>query len=313
MSKLLKALTLVGLVVGLALTGAILVARVVPALDIVSNGLPVLVVACFVLFLLAAYTGPKGAAPAALVLLLFNAAVLYPALQSTAQTAEASRAPLLKVATLNVRQGNDEPEKAVQWLRETDPDVIVLQEMWRLKRPPFDALLETHPFRVGDQSIVILSKQPIGSQGKITRVGFSSWNETLARWAQITIDGVPVEIVAVHPARPFYPELQQNDMDNLTRFVQSRHGPLVVAGDFNQTPWTNSLQRFTDISGLGRLNTYHPTWPMRRDTMPFVPLLPIDNIFISSQLAMVDLAFSGDIGSDHRGLVAELALAAPRP
>ncbi len=313
MSKFLKALTIAGLVIGLALTGAVLMARVVSALDIVSNGLPVLVLASALLFGLAAYTGPKGAAPSALVLCLFNGAMLYPGLQTTAQTAEPSRAPLLKVATLNVRQGNDEPEKAVEWFQKTDPDVIVLQEMWRLDEPPYNALLKRYPHQVGDQSIVILSKYPIESQGQITRAGFDFWNETLARWAEITVDSVPVGIVAVHPARPFYPDLQQHDMDNLTRFVQTRQGPLVVAGDFNQTPWTQSLQRFAEITGLGRLNTYHPTWPMRRDTLPFVPLLPIDNIFISSQLASIDLAFSHDVGSDHRGVAAELALAAPRP
>jgi len=313
MSKFLKALTLAGLVIGLALTGAILLARVIPALDIMSNGLPLLVVACALLFGLAAFTGPKGAAPSALMLCLLNGALLYPALQTTAQTTEASRAPLIKVATLNVRQGNDEPEKAVEWLQSVDPDVIVLQEMWRLKKPPFDALLKAYPHQVGDQSIVILSKYSIESQGQITRAGFSSWNETLARWAQITIDNVPVEVLAVHPARPFYPDLQRQDMDSLTRFVQTRQGPLVVAGDFNQTPWTQSLQRFTEITGLGRLNTYHPTWPMRRDEMAFVPLLPIDNVFISSQLAVIDVTYSPDVGSDHRGIAAELALAAPRP
>ncbi|ODA67516.1 Endonuclease/Exonuclease/phosphatase family protein [Methyloligella halotolerans] len=313
MSKVLKLLTLAGLVVGLALTGAILLARVFPSLDIVSNGLPVLVLGCFFLFLLAAYSGPKGAAPSALVLLLFNGAMLYPALTTTAQTAEASRAPLLKVATLNVRQRNLEPAKAVEWIEQLDPDVVVLQEMWALNKPPFNALLDRYPYQVGKQSVVLLSKYPIESKGQITRAGFEVWNETLARWAQVTVNGVPVEILAVHPARPFYPDLQQNDMDSLTRFVQSRHGPLVVAGDFNQTPWTQSLQRFTEITGLGRLNTYRPTWPMRREGTQIVPLLPIDNIFISSQLAVIDTQFSPDVGSDHRGVAADLALAAPQP
>lgn len=313
MSKFLKTLTMAGLVLGLVLTGAILLARVIPMLDIVSNGLPFLILGCLGLFFLAAYTGPKGAAPSALVLLIFNAVMLYPGLQSTAIDAEDGRARLLRVATLNVRQGNDAPEKVVRWFEQMDPDVIVMQEMWRLKRPPFDDLLARYPHRVGEESIVILSKHPIQSQGQITRAGFQPWNSTLARWAQIAVGGVPVEILAVHPARPFYPDLQQHDMESITRFVQSRHGALVVAGDFNQTPWTQTLRRFTDITGLGALNTYHPTWPMRRDTLRLLPLFPIDNIFISSQLAVIDLELAPDLGSDHRAIAADLALAAPAP
>lgn len=310
MPRYLQALTLAGLVAALALTGAILLASAVPALDIFSNGLPALVLGCLALFFLAAYSGPKGAAPSALVLCLFNAATLYPALQSTAQTAEASRS-LLRVANLNVSHANEEPEKAVRWLAEMDPDVIVLQEMWILQRPPFDGLLDRYPHRVGEQSIVILSKHPVEAEGQIIRAGFEPWNETLARWAQIAVDRVPVEIVAVHPARPFYPALLRHDMESLTRFVQSRRGPLMVAGDFNQAPWTQSFQRFAAVTGLGALNLYRPTWPMRLRGLRMIPLVPIDNILISSQLAVIDLEMSPDLGSDHRGLAAGLALIAP--
>jgi endonuclease/exonuclease/phosphatase (EEP) superfamily protein YafD len=47
----------------------------------------------------------------------------------------------------------------------------------------------------------------------------------------------------VHPARPFYPGLQEEDVEALAEFAASREGPLIVAGDFNMSPWTDKLRQ----------------------------------------------------------------------
>jgi len=87
--------------------------------------------------------------------------------------------------------------------------------------------------------------------------------------------------------------------------------PLVVAGDFNMSPWTERLARFTEQTGLKRYNTLHLTWPMRRGNVPLLPLVAIDNVFASPHFAKIATMGAPWLGSDHRLIVVDLALAAP--
>lgn len=81
-----------------------------------------------------------------------------------------------------------------------------------------------------------------------------------------------------------------------------------MAGDFNMSPWTEKLGRFERSSGLKRYNTFHLTWPMARGTPPLLPLVAIDNVFASPQFARIAVAPGPRLGSDHRPIVADLAL-----
>ncbi len=101
-------------------------------------------------------------------------------------------------------------------------------------------------------------------------------------------------------------------MTALTQFVRAGPLPLIVAGDFNMSPWTEKLPRFTRATGLGRYNTFHLTWPMRARECPLVPLVAIDNVFASHEFASDGDDSAGPrLGSDHRAVIADIALAAP--
>jgi endonuclease/exonuclease/phosphatase (EEP) superfamily protein YafD len=88
--------------------------------------------------------------------------------------------------------------------------------------------------------------------------------------------------------------------------VLSRTGPLVVAGDFNMSPWTKKLASFTE-----RYNTFRLTWPMRRGRLPLLPLVAIDNVFATGHFAKIATRPGPRLGSDHRLIVVDLALVEP--
>lgn len=115
----------------------------------------------------------------------------------------------------------------------------------------------------------------------------------------------------MHLVRPFYPRLQQDDVAALTNFVLSRSLPLVVAGDFNMSPWTDKLSGFTDVTDLKRYNTFHLTWPMRRGRVVLLPLVAIDNVFASRHFSKLAVNGGPRLGSDHKAVIADLALAVP--
>jgi endonuclease/exonuclease/phosphatase (EEP) superfamily protein YafD len=74
------------------------------------------------------------------------------------------------------------------------------------------------------------------------------------------------------------------------------------------SPWTEKLARFEGSSGLKRYNTFHLTWPMARRDVPLLPLVAIDNVFASPQFASIAVVPGPRLGSDHRPVVADLAL-----
>ena len=128
-------------------------------------------------------------------------------------------------------------------------------------------------------------------------------------WARFERRGTTLELAAVHFARPFTPLQQISETEALINFANARDVPLIVAGDFNLTPWSTILQRLGRETGLRRSITFTPTWPLGRKRMPFVT---IDNVFVSKAFAVVSAEVGPYVGSDHRPIIADLALAEDR-
>jgi endonuclease/exonuclease/phosphatase (EEP) superfamily protein YafD len=307
----LRALVIAGLVFGFGVNFLGFLARLWPALDIINNGLPFVAVGALLVLALAALTrDTRLIVTAALLAVLSGMLVLF-ALQGAAAIAEPGSARFLRVATFNLWYGNDRMPDVVKFLEATDADVVVLQEATQQHTAMLkQALGSRYPFSVGDRGLVILSKHRILTDGRIDRAGFPPWISLMLRFVTLDIDGTTIELAGVHLARPFYPELQQQDVEALINFVRSQSLPLVVAGDFNMSPWTEKLGRFTQSTGLGRYNTFHLTWPMRRGNLTLLPLVAIDNVFASKHFAKIGTEGGPRLGSDHRPIVADLALAA---
>jgi endonuclease/exonuclease/phosphatase (EEP) superfamily protein YafD len=215
----------------------------------------------------------------------------------------------LRVTTFNISGWNDRHlNEVAQFLADKKADVAVLEEVRGQHANFIESLAAQYPYRVGDNGLVILSKHPIVADGRIDRDDEPFWMSLIIRWVRLDVDGKTVELAGVHLARPFYPELHQSDIETLTTFVQNRASPLIVAGDFNAAPWTVNLKTFTKETGLGRFNSYDPTWPMRWRSTPLLPVVPIDNVFASSHFAKISTTVGPRLDSDHRPVIADIAL-----
>lgn len=214
--------------------------------------------------------------------------------------------------TFNLLFGNDRIDGIDKFLNQTDADIVVLQEVTKDHLIPLHQGLDPrYPHSRGEFGLVIFSKYPIRADGRVDRPNYPEWISLMARWVELDVNGTAVELVGVHLARPFYPVLQVHDVTALTQFVLARKLPIIVAGDFNLTPWTDQLKRFTELTGLGRFNTFHYTWPMRWRKYPIVPLVAIDNVFASPDFANIATIGGPRLGSDHRPVIADIALAKP--
>jgi endonuclease/exonuclease/phosphatase (EEP) superfamily protein YafD len=310
MTSILKRLIAACVCVGAVLTGLGLLARWWPALDIVNNGLPAVAAGALLLFCLAAIALDWRLIVAAALLAAINVVLVISALQGAAQEAAPRSERFLRVATFNLWHHNDRMDDVAKFLADTDADAVVLQEVTKDHGSKLrQDLGARYPYGIGEMGLVILSKHPIIAEGRIDRPGYPPWASLMLRWARLEVNGTTFELAGVHLARPFYPKLQGEDIAAVTQFVQGQTVPLIVAGDFNLSPWTEKLARFTEATGLKRYNTFYLTWPMRRGKFPLVPLVAIDNVFASRQFAKIATQGGPRLGSDHRPIIADIALA----
>lgn len=312
MRSWLKGLIVAGLVLGAGLTLSGLLARWWPALDIVNDGLPFTTVGTIALLTLAAAARDWRLALPAAVLVAVNILLVGIGLSGGAMDAAPDSPRFLRVVTFNLWNGNSHMDEVARFLAAADADVVVLQEAPREHAAALrQALQSRYPFAVGDAGIVMLSKYPILAEGRIDRPGYPPWISLMLRWAKLDVNGTSFELAGVHLTRPYYPELQQQDIAALISFASSQSLALVMAGDFNMTPWAEKLQRFERSSGLARYNNFHLTWPMERGDLPLIPFVAIDNVFASPSFAKISATGGPRLGSDHRPIIADLALAGP--
>ena len=138
---------------------------------------------------------------------------------------------------------------------------------------------------------------PVG--GRITRI---------VR-ARVDWNGTPLTIFGVHlhwPLSRGNAQARAEELQALAAAARSESAPVLIAGDFNLTPWSRWFARFVAESGLqdcalgqGLLGT----WPAQ--VMP--PMrIRIDQCFASAQWRVHRVSVGPRLGSDHLPTVVEL-------
>jgi endonuclease/exonuclease/phosphatase (EEP) superfamily protein YafD len=310
MPVVVKALVKAGLVIGAVLTLMGLMARWLPALDIVNNGLPFLLAGTLIVVVLAAFARSGLLTVLALLLAIINCTHFTLALEGGAQDAAPGAQRFLRVVTFNTWYHNDRVDEVAKFLADTDADLVVMQEVTGDRWSKLRVMLGSrYPYSLGDYGLVILSKYKITENGRVDRGGYEPWNSLMLRWAVVEVNGTTVKFAGVHLARPFYPKLQYADVLTLVDFVRHQTGPLIVAGDFSLTPWSDKLRGFTEATGLKRYNTFHFTWPLHAHGITLLPFVAIDHVFASPEFAKIKTQAGPRLGSDHRPVIANIALA----
>jgi len=106
-----------------------------------------------------------------------------------------------------------------------------------------------------------------------------------------------VTIFFVHLPPPIFPELWKIQTDALlfiTKQIIQTKGPILIAGDFNLTPWSYLYRKFKkELLKRGitsEPSLYLPSWPS------ILPLLPIDHVFSNFSIYVKKMS---SLGSDH--------------
>ncbi|WP_340540688.1 endonuclease/exonuclease/phosphatase family protein [Nocardioides sp. GXZ039] len=118
-------------------------------------------------------------------------------------------------------------------------------------------------------------------------------------------------MIAAHPRTPRDIDGWHTDHEAL-RVAAREHGVTLIAGDLNATVDHEPVRRllddgYRDAAELTNAG-WAPTWPVDRD-LP-LPVVAIDHVLVTDEVAVVDHSTFEVGGTDHRGLVTTVAPAA---
>jgi len=222
--------------------------------------------------------------------------------------------PTLRVMSANVYFGRADMGAIVRLARDQDVDVLSLQEL----TPEAVSRLDAAGGRALFGGRALAARPGAAGSGMLARVPLLDRSQEEAAdaarpEAELRLPGArPVRITAVHPLPPISGRAEPEWRDSIARLPRpgaAPRGPLrVLAGDFNATLDHRVLRRLlnegyvdaADATGAGL--TW--TWPRGR----LRPPITIDHVLLDERLGVRSFSVHDVPGSDHRAVVAELAL-----
>lgn len=245
------------------------------------------------------------------VLGMLGVALIYSELAPVSQPMSTG-SPDIRIIAFNLLGSNLENGAAIaEFLESADADLVFLNESRPLV-PYLDQLSARYPFQlgcgvVGDVAgacgdVLVLSRLELGP-ASIAKLTPASAHQTVT--ATVDVQGKQVNLVATHFLRPYSGEQQVAEFAALKRLVAGLDGTTVVAGDFNSAAWFGPFASLLSAAGLTRAVFEPGTWPVQLGDFA----VPIDHVLVSGGAAFVSLqALPDPLGSNHRGLFAEIAL-----
>lgn len=236
--------------------------------------------------------------------IVVNGATIHRTVRAATSPSQEARGGIrLKVITVNLLWSNGQHQRLRDWLQAEAPDIVVTQETtarWAAELARLDGQFPHRRMPGPVDDLAILSRHPFD----MAEAAGIRTHGTLAM-ARLSIGQRRIDLMALHasvPAQPAWQLARDAMLDDIARFARRTRHPLIVAGDFNATPWNRSMRRLVRESPLRHApGFWRPTWTAY---VPHWMGIPIDHVLAATDCRVVDRRVGPDIGSDHRPVVA---------
>jgi endonuclease/exonuclease/phosphatase (EEP) superfamily protein YafD len=215
----------------------------------------------------------------------------------------------IKLIQFNAWDRNVDIDVTADWIVRQNPDFVLMEDV----QPPIRQALERRGLHYTRGMVRTAIFSRIAPAPAPFFIPEHDWH-VLPDFARATFSsaGGPFSLVAIHLSWPTEADQQDRGLalgELLDRYPADR---LILAGDFNLTPWSFVLHRLEERYRLERRDRALFSWPARlspdgRLRSP-VPFLPIDHVYAGSAWRTVSIERGPLLGSDHYPLVAVLAL-----
>lgn len=224
---------------------------------------------------------------------------------------DAQDARAFKVVTLNAWFRNRDTRRVAHYIAVSQADVVFVQEFDAARMRELTRALPTgiHAAFVANldrHGAAVLSRWPIEAARPLHLAGTSRY----AQWALVRWRDKQVQVVAVHLPWPLGPQSTRErdaQLNALAEWMSRSTQPVIVGGDFNQTPWSPRFSKAVAAAHARDALATHPamyTWPT---SFPLLGI-QIDHCLISPQWQVARTGRGPRIGSDHFPVELELRL-----
>ncbi len=255
------------------------------------------------LLLISLLVGNRRGAIIALVFALLNAALIAPLYLPQHRGPEDFSGESYRLLLANVNTSNRSYNTLRDLIGDTRPDIILLLEIdqgW-LKGLSLSELgyahTETRP-QIDNFGVGLFSRHPLISSGIL----INEASRTTGVIARTELNGQLLTLIGIHPPPPVTSAAtarRDRQIRDSFGMATAYGGAAILAGDFNATSWGQSLAKPLADSGLGDSRAgFGPqaTWPT---FWPAILRIPIDHVFISKNVRILDRVIGPEIGSDH--------------
>ncbi len=228
-----------------------------------------------------------------------------------------SRTHRLTLITHNVMADNWHYRELYTWLASQPADVVVLQEVSTGLSAMLRNLRNIYPHQiivVDDASsdseinrslegLAVLSRYPV-LEHEVLRPADGVDPALIARLSIVGADDP--WLVALHPWDPLTPaNLTARDryLAEIVEATTRLDGPIIIAGDFNATPYTPAFQAILKATHTTTFTDFPATFPAALGPLG----IPIDHVLVGG-IRLANLETLPSIGSDHLPLKALLFL-----
>jgi endonuclease/exonuclease/phosphatase (EEP) superfamily protein YafD len=210
--------------------------------------------------------------------------------------------------TFNVMTGNENRVATIEHVLKADADIVCLLEVdesWRLSLEPLHV---KYPHRVeemndGNFGIACYTRLPLKSS-EVRRFSAHSLPTVLLSLDHL---GVPLTFIGTHSIPPvggFNAQVWREQLTQLGEIAASIAGEVIVAGDFNATPWCEGMRLLCERSGL-QFRCVDPVWPPTWG-LKLPMMIPIDHVLVKGGLSVQKRVIGPEMGSDHRSVTVEI-------
>lgn len=240
--------------------------------------------------------------------------VLVVALLWPERTSVAAAGPPLRLVAVNVHTENDRADLVLEFLRRTDPDVILLMEVNERWMNALKSLRTNYPHVIAEPrednfGIALFSRLPL-TNNQVVEFGKA---EVPSIVTTVEVDGQSVALLGTHPLPPGsaeYARLRNEQYLEIAAHIRRQAGPAIVLGDLNSTPWSPcfaELLRSSRLKNTSQGRGLFGSWPA---WMP-VARISLDHCLVSAAIHVCNKQLGPSVGGDHLPLVVEVQIPPP--
>lgn len=236
----------------------------------------------------------------------------YTVFAPTEMTLAADGPHAVKVLAANVLMENERHDLLRGVIEDFDPDVLLLMETDQTWIDALEPVLEGYATVIrepkDDHYGMVFATRLAAEDARIVRL---TTRDTPAVFAQLSgPGGTAFRFVGLHP-RPPVPGTSTEERDAqiryAARFAAKSGMPLIAVGDFNDVAWSDTSQMFKHVGryldpriGRGIYSSFNAE--------KFYLRFPIDQFYVTEDVAVVSIQRQPYIGSDHFPMAATIRL-----